>query len=193
MKIAFIRETDNKRIRIGVEDGGEITRYTVSPATYSMSGAVRGAEIDEAVLDLFIADDTSYRAMSRALSLLSYGDNTRSSLFMKLTRSGFSREVAEECVAECVRLGYIDERRQIERAALNEANRSLRGRSYIIKKLRSKGYSASDIGSVIDGLVESGEIDFSLNFERLCEKRGVCSEDERRALLYKYGYRSADC
>ena len=111
---------------------------------------------------------------------------------MKLLRAGFSRSVAEECIEECLRLGYIDERRQIERAVLNEANRSLRGKAYIVRKLASKGYSASEVGEITDELVSAGEIDFGENFERLCEKKGALSQEARRALLYKYGYRSAD-
>ena len=91
-----------------------------------------------------------------------------------------------------MRLGYIDERRQIERAVLSEANRSLRGRSYITKKLISKGYSSADISEVTDELISRGELDFSASFELLCEKKGATTDEERRALLYKYGYRSGD-
>lgn len=192
MKIAFIREMENKRVRIGVGDGEDTARYSLSAATVQSLGLVRGLELDDEVLDAIAHEDASYRCMKRALSLLSYGDNTRSALYMKLLRAGFSRDIAKSCIEECMRLGYIDERRQIERAVLSEANRSLRGRSYITKKLISKGYSSADISEVTDELISRGELDFSASFELLCEKKGAATEEERRALLYKYGYRSGD-
>ena len=192
MEIAFIRELESKRVRIGVKDGDEVRKYSLSANTVLALGLVRGMELDDDAMEAVILEDASFRCMRRALDLLSYGDNTKSKLYMKLLRSGFSRQMASETVQECLRLGYIDERRQIERAVLNEANRSLRGRSYIMKKLLSKGYSASDISAVTDALVSGGEVDFSENFELLCKKKGVGSEEERRALSYKYGYRSAD-
>lgn len=192
MKIAFLREMENKRIRVGIGEGEDVARYSVSAASAHSLGLCRGMELDDGTLEAIVSEDASYRCMKRALSLLSYGDNTKSALYMKLLRSGFSRDMAAECVAECLRLGYIDERRQIVRAVLNEANRSLRGKSYIIKKLVSKGYSAGDVSSVIDELVLSGEINFTENFELLCLKKGAVTEEQRRALSYKHGYRSSD-
>lgn len=192
MKIIYMREPEHGRVRMGVGDGEATLRYSVSMATVMELSLVRGMELDDAAISAITADDEAYRCMKRALSLLSYGDNTKGALLVKLMRSGFPRELASECVRECLRLGYIDERRQIERAVINEANRSLKGRSYIMKKLRSKGYSASDINDVIDALVDSGEVDFGESFERLCEKKGIASDEDRLALLYKYGYRTAD-
>lgn len=192
MKIAFVRELENKRIRIGVGGGEEVLKYSVSASLAHSMGLCCGMELDEGALEAIANEDASYRCMKRALSLLSYGDNTKSALYMKLLRSGFARDMAKACVEECLRLGYIDEGRQIERAVLNEANRSLRGRSYIIKKLVSRGYRSGEVSSVIDGLVLSGEVDFSENFELLCRRRGASTEDERRALSYKMGYRSGD-
>ena len=192
MEIAFIRETDSKRMRVGVKNGEDVVRYSLSPVTVASLSLERGREIDEAMLELIVREDAEHRAMRRALSLLSYGDNTKKALFIKLLRSGFEREIAEECVAECMRLGYIDERRQIENAVLNEANRALRGKAYIVKKLMSKGYSRADVESVVEDLLDRGEIDFSASFERLCEKKGATGREERRALLYKNGFASSD-
>ena len=192
MKIVYMREPEHGRVRMGIGEGEDVSRYSVSLATVSELGLMRGMELGDEAFSVIASDDERYRCMKRALSLLSYGDNTKGALLMKLLRSGFPKDVAAECIRECLRLGYIDERRQIERAVINEANRSFRGRSYIMKKLRSKGYSASDISEVIDMLIDSGEIDFGKSFERLCEKKGVSGDEERTALLYKYGYRTAD-
>lgn len=192
MKIAFIREMKNKRIRIGVECDEEILRYSVSERLSLSLGLCRGMELSSEVYSDIVREDEEYRAMAKALSLLSYGDNTKSALYMKLCRAGYSRDVARGCVEECLRLGYINERRQLGRLIIAEANRALRGEIHIIKKLSSKGYSRKDISEVIAELTESGEIDFSESFRALCEKRGAVSDEERRALMYKYGYRTSD-
>ena len=192
MRVSFVREQKSGRIRVGIGEGDEALSYSLSHGTVEHYGLVRGAEIDARVLNVIAGEDEMYRAMKRALSLLSYGDNTKRALYVKLLRSGFGREVSESVISECIRLGYIDEERQIERAVINEANRALRGRAYILKKLCSKGYSAREITDVVDRLVDSGEVDFEANFERLADKMGATGDEELRALRYKYGYRSSD-
>ena len=191
--VKYIRTADGgSRVRIGVDCGGEVVAYNVSATLYNSLGIVRGSMLDDGALADVAYEDERYRALKRALNLLSYADNTVSNLIMKLRRAGYSREVATECAEECLRLGYIDEVRQIERAVLAEANRSLRGKEYIVRKLASKGYKSTTVREVIDSLVAGGEIDFTANFERLAEKTGAESEDERRALAYKRGYRGID-
>ena len=193
MTVKYIREAENgARMRIGIEANGAVEPYTVSARLYGSLGIVRGMELSEEMLSEIVYEDEHYRAFKRALNILSYADNTASNLVMKLRRAGFGREVAEECAKECLCLGYIDEERQIARAVLSEANRALHGRAYIIRKLRSKGYKRGMIESVIDSLVRDGEIDFVANFEKLAEKSGAITDEERRRLAYKRGYRGGD-
>ncbi len=150
----------------------------------------RGRELTEPEYDAIVLENERYKTMRRALGILERGDNTARTLYAKLMKYTKRREVIEECVAECIRLGYIDERRQLLLIVEREANRSLRGRQYIIRKLTARGYRPTMIESVIDELVESGEIDFAANFERLSEKMGAEDEEARRALAYKNGYRT---
>jgi SOS response regulatory protein OraA/RecX len=192
VEIAYIRPTKTKRVRIGVDCDGDVSAYSLSEGMYISLSLVRGTEIDDATLSVIQGDDERYRAMTKALSLLSYGDNTRSALFLKLLRAGFCREIASDTVRECVRLGYIDERRQISRAVELEANRSLRGKELIVKKLVGKGYRISDVLSVIDELADEGVIDFARSFRDLCEKHGAKTSEERARLAYKFGFKSYD-
>ena len=192
MKIAYIRPTKTKRVRIGVECEGETLSYSISENTYVSLSLVRGGDVDEDMLSVIREDDEGYRAMAKALSLLSYGDNTKSALYMKLLRSGFGKDVASDTVRECVRLGYIDERRQIARLVELEATRALRGREAIVKKLVGKGYRISDVLSVIDELSDAGTIDFARSFRELCKKHGAETAEERARLAYKCGFKSYD-
>jgi len=149
---------------------------------------VRGGEISDGELHILLSEDEEHRAVAKALSLLSYSDKSARALYLRLLREGFSREAATRALDYCRNMGYIRERDQLARLIVREANVNLRGPRYIREKLAAKGYSRADIDGVTEELVESGEVDFSQNLDRLCQKHGAKDEQERRALAYKYGF-----
>ena len=180
---------DGRRVLLGLERDGEALKLSVSKQTYSSIGEpMQGEELREEELAEARLSDGEYRAMKKALSLLSFADNNRKNLYLKLLRLGFEKQISAQTVRECVRLGYIDERRQLCRLVAEEANRKLHGPRLIRPRLYSKGYSAADIDLVIETLVASGEVDFLSNFDFLCKKHSADTEEERLALRYKYGY-----
>ena len=183
---------DQKLLLLGISEEGERSRYTVSESFYrSLGSPARGTVLTEEEISLIKGEDERIRATRKALSLLSYSDNNEKGLVTKLLRVGFSRDVAMGVSEEMVRLGYIDESRQLERLILREANVSLSGFGKILPKLMSKGYSAENIKKITHRLVESGEIDFKENAKRLIEKKlpDDASREEKKKLLYKNGYK----
>ena len=192
MKIKSVREKGS-RVTLYFDSEGEYARLCVSFPLYSSIGSPRAGEVlSEEVVERLVREDTEWRVVEKALSLLALSDKNIVALRRKLYECGFDRESVDMAVEYCVNLGYIDERRQLSILIEREANRSLRGRQYIKRKLLSKGYSSSDIDSVTDRLVEEGEIDFVINFDLLCEKKGATGAEARRILAYKYGYRSGE-
>ncbi len=191
--LKFIREVkDSHLLLLGVAEEGESANYTVNAACYDAIGSpTAGDELDDGQMSVIKYTDKLIRAKKKALNILAFADNNKKSLAAKLYRAGFPREMVDEVVAEMLSLGYIDERRQLERIILTEANQKLRGPRKIIPALAAKGYSSSDIGAVMRVLVDSGEIDFSKNARLLIEKK--LSEDaeseEKKTLLYKNGYK----
>lgn len=184
------QKTKNGSFTIYVESNGEGHAYSVRRDTYiSLGSPTKGESIDEEALSLIISEDECLRALRKALSLLEASDKSKRVLERRLVMAGFSREVAEFAVNECQRLGYLDDMRLLTRLIEREANSSLRGRAYIIRKLLTKGFSRDDISRAIISLTESGEVDFDSNLELLCERHAAYTDDERRALAYKYGYR----
>ena len=194
MKLSFVKESRSKGyLVLGLIDSGEKHIYTVSEAAYSEIGSpYPPCEIDGGMLESICFADECYRAKSIALRLLSYADNNERSLITKLVSRGIGREVACDTVAEMIKLGYVNEKRQLERIILKEANGSLAGPKKLIPKLMAKGYSRADIDSVIDMLCEAGEIDFQKNKEELIAKKVTrgATEEEISAILYKNGYSS---
>lgn len=188
--VKFIREREGGRISVGIITAGGERVLNIGAALYASMTFTRGTDLTDDELDRLTREDEEYRAMKKALSLLGYSDKNRKTLYLRLLREGFSRDVVETVVERCMTSGYIRERDQLSRLILREANVNLRGPRYIRDKLVAKGYSRTDVDAVMCELTDAGEVDFEANLRRLCEKKGASTPDERRALAYKYGYRS---
>lgn len=189
-QIQYVRASKNKgRLTVGISDRNALYTLSVSESSYfSLGEPTPGAEIGTEELRRLFHEDEVFRAMKKALSILSYADNNRKNLYIKLVRAGFSRDVSSDTVKECVRLGYVNEQKQLMRICLREANTALRGPALILRALVAKGYSAEDIKRALFDLCRSGEIDFSDNFKKLCEKKGASLPAEISRLRYQYGF-----
>ena len=191
--LKFVREVKNSTLLLlGVVEEGELARYTVSASCYADMGCPEvGDLLTEDQLSMLKEADELHRARKKALSLLSYADNNRRNLMTKLSRAGFSRDVASDITDEMVSLGYVNEERQLQRLVLNEANVKLRGPGRIIPALVAKGYSSSDVRKVLKDLCDSGEIDFKKNAKLFIEKKLPQDTDieEKKKILFKNGYK----
>ena len=186
-----IREIGDKGLLSLAIGGEESANYTVNSKVYLEIGSpsVGDALTDEQIY-LIREYDEYFRAKKKALSILAYADNNRRNLALKLSKAGFSRELCDRVVAEMVSLGYIDEKRQLERLITVEANGKLRGPLRIIPALANKGYSSSDIRAVMHELTESGEVDFRRNAKILLDKKlPTADPEEKKKFLYKNGYK----
>ena len=186
-----IREIGDKGLLSLAIGGEESANYTLCSRVYLEIGSpsVGDALTDEQIY-LIREYDEYFRAKKKALSILAYADNNRRNLALKLSKAGFSRELCDRVVSEMVSLGYIDEKRQLERLITVEANGKLRGPLRIIPVLANKGYSSSDIREVMHELTESGEVDFRRNAKILLDKKlPVADPEEKKKFLYKNGYK----
>ena len=176
-----------------VEHEGVRERLTLPDAAYAEAGlpAVGEALDAEAYAVLKTASDRRASLLC-ALNTLSYGDKSRRELYRKLREKGYDRETAEDATLEAVRLGYIDEERQLRHIIPRLANEKLHGARRILPELVNKGYQNSQIRVILSELVEKGEINFKENFERLLVKTRTDPHDveARRKLAFRYGYSS---
>ena len=190
--VLFVKPDEKqKRLQIGVsDDEGTVSILKIKEKTYiSLGSPKRDDSVSDEALDTMRREDEIYRAFKKAMSLLADVDRSRYELKMKLLHAGYSAEAVEVALSACERYDYLNEERQLHRLVEKEANRKLRGKYYIKRKLMAKGYSSSAIDRVTAELTESGEIDFDANLEILKEKKGIADEEEALALKYKYGYR----
>ena len=187
MKVIYIRDSKSRGyLRIGVATGEEKTEYTLSEKEYRGElSLLVGDEVSEEQLLLLSEYDMKYRARLAALRILSYGDNNEKNICQKLTKKGIRAEIARETAREMVGLGYINERRQLERLVEKEVARELRGPRAVYMRLMKK-----DIYEVISDLISHGIIDFEKSKQNLIEKKlpAGSGEEDIKKLLYKFGY-----
>ena len=190
-KVLFVKADEKrKRVQIGILEQDSSSILTVKESTYISIGCpARDDEIGDVDLSSLKFEDETFRALKKAVSLLADVDRSRRELKAKLVQKGFSAEAIDIALDVCERREYLNEARQLERLIEREANRKLRGRYYIKRKLMAKGYSSRDIDRVTDALLEREEIDFYRNFDILCEKKCAVDESDVTALKYKYGYK----
>ena len=177
-------------VTVETRGGSEKKTYRVTQKTYEEIGApVAGDELSEETMAVLRRSLERQEAVARAVKILSFGDNNRSSLARKLRERGHSEEATQYAVNRMVERGYIKEDEQIERLARGYAEKKLWGSRRIFLHLLSKGYAAEDVRPILARLSD-GEIDFAANFERLTsEVLGAgASAAERAELKYKYGY-----
>ena len=192
-KIIYIKESKTKGyLVIGVKEGEQKTPLTVNGAAYAALGSpALGEELSTDTYEALARENQRFLALRKALYLLSFSDNSERNLRYKLMRAGYPCDVVDFAVSEVLRLGYINEARQLERLIVNEANSRLYGPMKIVSRLAGKGYSTSAIREAMESLCDSGEVDFDTNRARLLEKLpdGYTDEDMYK-LLYKYGYKT---
>lgn len=176
---------------LALDGSGEKKSLTVSEQDYAEAGMPMANDtLSQRNTLILLSSDERYRARLFALRILSYSDNNEKTLVKKLISRGIGADAAVSVAHEMVSLGYIDEQRQLMRLVAHEANTALSGPHKICAKLRSRGYSATDIDRAIENLTRSGEIDFERSSAELINKkltRGATDEEIKR-LLYKYGY-----
>ena len=191
MKISYSKGKQNK-IHVSVD--GEY-RFTVDAEYWFLTPWYRLDEIkDGEESGKFLNEVGSRYAFVSGLRLLSYADNSRRDLFLKLTRKGHSPEHVNSAIDKLEELGYVSDMRFAE----NTADRLLRtkhmSRSGIKSELLRKGIGAEIIQDVLERL----EIDPAKEIEALIEKkyhRYLTDEKGLRktvAALQRLGYSWSD-
>ncbi|MBQ8350775.1 MAG: RecX family transcriptional regulator [Clostridia bacterium] len=182
------------RLSVEIEEFAGNTRRTfrLSDKRYDALGApAKGDALDDEMLAALAEAEGEIRALSKAESLLAYGDNSANGLCRKLRRRGYSQENAEAAVAHMMQKGYIREEEQVYRLVLVAANRKHWGPRRIVADLAHKGYSVALVKRVIEQAKDEGELDFQESARALLEKKFGDEQPsplERRRVLYQYGY-----
>lgn len=134
-----------------------------------------------------------WEAVKKGLDILSYGDNTKSALTLKLRKRGFDKYLSEDAAEYIAVLGYINEADMLARAVEQLANVKLYGPSRIKNELYKKGISRDVLDEYLGECL--GAIDFGKNLLKLVRKKcdfdEISDRDYREkfyAAMYRLGY-----
>jgi SOS response regulatory protein OraA/RecX len=191
-KLVSLKAYDKKRTKLKLtfeNTEGEPFEYIVSEGTYRDIGCpLSGDFLPSELIRELVREDEEIRALKKALGILSYADNSCARLRMKLARAGFSKKASEEAVKNLIRMGLLDDNRQVKIRVEALWRSQLAGPRKIMAKLVSEGYSSSDVRAAIEELKSEETIDFSLSKRLLLEKKRPESYEDKQKLLYRYGY-----
>ena len=174
IKLVLVTEGKTEQLRI------------LSTDEKAAGGFEAGMEADRALLQTL---SLRYEAVKRAISILSFGDNSALSLQKKLQERGVSAENAKFAARLMQKQGYIKESEQVARKARRLFEEKDYGPSRILAKLESEGYAQSDIEDAIASMQREG-VDFSKRGKEIFAmlvSRGE-SPEKAKAKVYRLGY-----
>lgn len=154
-------------------------------------------ELSHDQFDTLEYDGELWTAVKRGLDILSYGDNTRRQLIMKLRQRGIDGELASEAAEYLFRHGLIDEKKILSRLVTLLAEKKKYGPSRIRAEASRHGIDRDIVDENLGELLS--EIDFDGNLSELIEKKfDFDFADDRNyrekfiASMYRLGYNPSD-
>lgn len=165
-KITSLIQPPDKKGRVDVYADGEYL-MSVSEDAALEAGLRVGLEVDEKLLSDVEYSVQMSRAKNKAYDYLSYGDMSEKKLFEKLTRYGFSKDIALDCVEKMRESGYVDNARYAQSLARSLANTRLYGPRRIIQELRRRGVDSQTAQDALD----STDADYEENIRVLARGR----------------------
>ncbi len=194
------RSGDEAVLTVEISSGGEhteIRKLSVASKMLFEIGNIGMGSIPYALtpeqFDTLEYDASLWEAVKKGLDILSYGDNTKSALCVKLRQRGFGRFISEDAAEYIAELGYINEVQILERTVEQLADVKLYGPSRIKNEIYKKGISREIVAEHLEDCLE--KIDFEENLLKLVRKKCDCDaileRDYREkfyAAMYRLGY-----
>ena len=161
-KITALLQPPDKKGRVDVYVDGEYLMSVSENAALEAKLHV-GMEIDEQALADIEHSVQITKAKNKAYDYLSYGDMSEKKLLDKLTRFGFSEDIAHECVESMREAGYINNARYACALADSLANTKLYGPRRIMQELKLRGIGIEDAQNALNSL----ETDYTQSIKAL--------------------------
>ena len=183
---AISRSTSTVKLTVRME--GQTKQYRILAADEKAAGPFAAEDaIKVEILETLAA---RYDAVKRALSILSFGDNSVFSLQKKLKERGVCDENAKFAARLMLKQGYIKETEQAVRKAVRLYEEKDYGPARIRAKLAAEGYGESDIEFALKQLRQDAAVDFAQKAKKLYEAylRAGDTPDKAKAKLYRMGY-----
>ena len=163
----------------------------VSNDQYERFDIAEGERIDDEHF-LKIREEMLFdNARRHAFTILSYGDNNKKTLVIKLMQRGYSRELCENVALYMEHRGYIDEKKQMG-ILLETCLKKKYGKIKIAEEFIAKGFKRDDAVEYLKGSLEGIDFGESCAFI-ISQKYNPLPKDKEElskmmASLMRYGY-----
>jgi SOS response regulatory protein OraA/RecX len=143
-KIEKIKKTPQGYVLYISSSLGSSFEMPISPDQYDRFDLDQGEIIDDEHFLKIREEHLFDNARRHAFSILSYGENNKKMLVMKLQKQGFSRELCENVAIYMEHRGYIDEKKQMG-LLIDTYLKKKYGRIKIVEELIAKGYLRKEV------------------------------------------------
>ena len=143
-KIEKIKKTPQGYVLYSSSSLGSSFEMPISPDQYDRFDLDQGEIIDDEHFLKIREEHLFDNARRHAFSILSYGENNKKMLVMKLQKQGFSRELCENVAIYMEHRGYIDEKKQMG-LLIDTYLKKKYGRIKIVEELIAKGYLRKEV------------------------------------------------
>lgn len=188
MKITAIEPQRSHAERVNVHVDGEF-RLALAQEIVLRASLRVGDPVTESRLGELEREDLRWKARESALTLLSFRARTAVELRRRLARKDLPEEVVEECVAELVQKGLVDDSAFAELFARDRVRLRPRGRRRIVQELRAKGVEAETAEAAVGEVMEREEVtELELAREAAARWSPRAGEDPLRARRRLHGF-----
>lgn len=132
-----------------------------------------GQTFDNERLTQVIKQETSRKALEKALRLLSYRDRTKSEIQKRLLGDDFPEDIVDDVIGRLLDMGYLDDRQFSRDWVKTRTIAKPMGRTRLAWELRAKGVDAPAVEEALEGLDENAEYELALS---LAQKKAERSD-----------------
>ena len=125
-----------------------------------------GQVFDNDRLTQVIKQETSRKALDKALRLLSYRDRTKSEIRKRLLGDDFPEDVVDDAIGQLLGLGYLDDQKFSRDWVKARTIAKPMGKTRLAWELRAKGVDQPAVEEALDNLDENAEYELALSLAR---------------------------
>ena len=157
MRITALKPQEHHPERVNVFVDGEFRCGLAVEIAYG-AGLRVGETVSEEMLETLERKDLLWKAREAAFNLLSYRARTESELRQRLRRKDYPEDVVEECVAELVEKGFVDDEAFAASFVRHRVRAKPRGVRRLVQELRAKGVESETAAAVVDRTLDDENV-----------------------------------
>lgn len=181
MRITALKPQEHHPERVNVYVDG-VFRCGLAVELAFGAGLRVGEEVTEETLADLERKDLLWKARESAFHLLGYRARAEAELRRRLLQKGFPEEIVEECVADLVAKGFVDDAEFAAAFVRDRVRGRPRGVRRLVQELRSHGVADETAQTMVDQVLrdsELSELDLARNAARAWARKTLSDKTGR--------------